>query len=256
MSTELSVPGAPGVTVRDTGPVRELTIGTGSKRNALTSRDWDALAAAVRDGDRGGSTRAILIRGRGETFCAGSDMSEWVDADSAAVEDAFARMEAAFRAVEECALPVIAEIRGTAAGAGCQLALACDLRFLADSARMGMPIVRLGINPSPAFAARMLAVAGASTTRYLLYTGVLLDAPRAVACGLAEHHLPEGELAEFTARTLDRSTAQPPAALRAAKRAVSEALGPVREAAAGQEHAMITPGEFQHGIARVLGRPA
>lgn len=127
-------------------------------------------------------------------------MTDWVDADSAYVEKSFAHMEEAFSAIEDCPVPVVAEIRGVAAGAGCQLALACDLRLMADSARIGMPIARLGILASPAFAARMVALTGPSVARELLYTGRLVDARTAVELGLADHQVPEAQLTDRTGR--------------------------------------------------------
>jgi enoyl-CoA hydratase/carnithine racemase len=156
----------------------------------LTSAGWRLLEQRVADVASLPSVRAVLVRGEGGTFCAGSDMTEWADAGPDAVEESFARMEAAFRAIEQCPVPVVAEVRGVAAGAGCQLALACDLRLMADSARIGMPIARLGILPSPAFAARLINLAGPSLARRLLYTGRLLDAPAAAAAGLADEHQP------------------------------------------------------------------
>lgn len=253
MTTDTNRP-APSVTVRGSGPVRDVVIGSGTRRNALTGGDWQLLGDAVRSAGDDDSTRVVVVRGRGGTFCAGSDMTEWLDADTELVEDSFARMEAAFRAVERCPVPVVAEIRGVAAGAGCQLALACDLRLIADSARIGMPIARLGINASPSFAARMVALAGPATTRRMLYTGTLLDAPKAVSSGLADEQAPDAELADLTARTAARIAEQPTAAVRAAKRAVSAALSPVRTATAHNDQDAVSPAEFHHAVAAFVGR--
>lgn len=254
-------PAGPLVEVRVDGPVAEVTIGSGAKRNALTGAGWTQIEDRIRELEDTDSVRAIVIRGRDGgrgggpvgTFCAGSDMTEWVDAGPDAVEDSFARMEAAFRAVEECPVPVVAEIHGVAAGAGCQLALACDLRFMADSARIGMPIARLGIMASPSFAARMVTLAGPSITRQLLYTGKLLDAPGAVAAGLADRHLPDSALTTFTERSLARIAEQPPAAIHAAKRAVSAALAPVRDATGHNDRPAVSLDDFRLGIAAFLG---
>ncbi|MGH3380353.1 MAG: enoyl-CoA hydratase/isomerase family protein, partial [Actinoallomurus sp.] len=158
------------IQVEINGPVAAVVVGDGRRRNALNGAGWDLLARTMRDVAEPTAVRAVVLRGAGDTFCAGSDMTEWRDADIVAVERSFARMEAAFRAIEECPVPVVAEIRGAAAGAGCQLALACDLRVMARSARIGMPIARLGILPSPAFASRLAAVAGPAVARELLYT--------------------------------------------------------------------------------------
>ena len=236
------------------GPVAELRIGRGAKRNALPGAGWTEIADRVAELGRDDEVRVVVIRGRERTFCAGSDMTEWVDADLDVVEDSFARMEAAFRAVEECPVPVLAEVHGIAAGAGCQLALACDLRFMGDSARIGMPIARLGIMCSPAFAARMAALAGPSLTRRLLYTGALLDARTAVSCGLVDEHRPEAQLSETVGAVAASIARQPRAAVLAAKRAVSAALAPAREATGRNDQPAVSAPDFRSGIADFLGR--
>ncbi|SFE34609.1 Enoyl-CoA hydratase/carnithine racemase [Actinopolyspora alba] len=209
---------------RPSSQVVELTVGDATKRNALNRAGWDLLRRTVERIGTEETTRVVVLRGRHGTFCAGSDMTEWVDADLDSVEDSFARMEAAFHAVERCPVPVVAEISGVAAGAGCQLALACDLRYMSTSARIGMPIIRLGINTSPAFAARMVSLVGPARARRLLYTGELLDGVAAVAEGLVECAVPETELTERTEELLTAIVEKPPAAIRAAKAAVATAL--------------------------------
>jgi len=245
---------APQVEVVNGGPVAELLIGRGAKRNALTGAGWSEIADRVTELGRGEQVRAVVIRGRERTFCAGSDMTEWVEADFGVVEDSFARMEAAFRAVEACPVPVLAEVHGIAAGAGCQLALACDLRFMGDSARIGMPIARLGIMCSPAFAARMTGLVGPSLTRRLLYTGALLDASAAVGSGLVDERRPDAELSGHVARVAETIAQQPRSAVVAAKRAVNAALSPAREATTRNDQPAVSPPEFRSGIADFLGR--
>lgn len=244
MSAEPGYAGEP-ITVRAGAPVAEITVGNGTKRNALPGTGWTRLQHSIHEAADSDTTQVIVLRGHSGTFCAGSDMAEWVHADMDSVENSFARMEAAFRAVEECPIPVVAEIHGVAAGAGCQLALACDLRFMADSARIGMPIARLGIMTSPAFAARMVALAGPSLSRQLLYTGQLLDAPAAVDAGLADHCLPDAELGDYTERILTAIAEQPPAAVRAAKHAVAAALAPVREVTRHNDRSAVAPADFR-----------
>ncbi|WP_328387050.1 enoyl-CoA hydratase/isomerase family protein [Streptomyces sp. NBC_00400] len=244
----------PAYRISRSGPAAEIRIGDGSRRNALPGRAWARLAREVGELGADRSLRVVVIRGQGDTFCAGSDVADWVEADTGYVEECFAQMEAAFTAIEDCPVPVIAEIRGVAAGAGCQLALACDLRLMADGARIGMPIARLGILASPAFAARLVALAGPAVARELLYTGRLLDARTAVARGLAEDRVPEAQLA---ARTGDLATAvagHPPAAIRAAKLAVTAALAPQRQAAAVNPRSAVARSDFDRAISAFLGR--
>jgi enoyl-CoA hydratase/carnithine racemase len=213
------------------GAVATVTVGDGHKRNALTSAGWVDLERLVRSFGAADGVRAVLIVGREGTFCSGSDIGEWVDASSSFIEESFARMESAFRAIEECPVPVVAAVEGVAAGAGCQLALACDLRFMASSASIGMPIARLGILATPSFAARLVALAGPAVARELLYTGALLSSSDAVAVGLANRVFPDAELRDRVGGVLAAVVGQPAAAVRAAKSSVAAVLGPVRAAA-------------------------
>ncbi|EWM11843.1 enoyl-CoA hydratase/isomerase family protein, partial [Kutzneria sp. 744] len=154
------------VTVRSDGRGAEVVLGSGGSANALGHEDWRALELAFRN--LSNDVRVVVVRGSGSTFSAGSDLREWVHAAPDDVDRAFAAMEAACTAIEECPTPVIAQVNGVAAGAGCQLALACDLRVFADDARIGMSIARLGILVSPAFAARLALLAGHGLARELL----------------------------------------------------------------------------------------
>jgi enoyl-CoA hydratase/carnithine racemase len=241
------------VTVRRTGAVAETVLGSGGSRNALGREDWQAVEQTFRDLARDADIHAIVVRGSGSTFSAGSDLREWVHASPDDVEESFARMEAACTAIEEAPVPVIAQVSGVAAGAGCQLALACDLRVLADTARLGMPIARLGILVSPSFAARLSVLVGHGLARELLYTGRLLGAAEAVSLGLANRCVPEEKLAEVTGALVDSIVAQPRSALVAAKQAVSVSLSPVRAAvrsfAAGPA---VSYADFQHGVTEFL----
>jgi enoyl-CoA hydratase/carnithine racemase len=207
-------------------------IGHGEKRNALTSEDWSALAADIDALASEGGPRVIIVSGQGDTFCAGSDVKEWVTATEPDIEEPFRRVETAFCAIECCPVPVIALISGVAAGAGCQLARACDIRLIADTASMGMPIARLGILPSPAFAGRLLAGAGSGWATRLLCTGELVGAHQAVALGLADEVVRSSGLAARTRELAARIAENPVASVRAAKHAVSSVLHPQRDAAA------------------------
>lgn len=213
------------------GATATVSLGSGQRGNALSSADWRELAGQLRRLADDPGLRVVTVRGTGPVFSAGSDMREWVHAEPADIDASFTAMESAFVAVEALPVPVVAEIRGVAAGAGCQLALACDLRIMADSARIGMPIARLGILASAAFAARIVAVAGPDTARELLYTGRLLAGPEAARRGLAGRSVPDDALGETVSALAGEIAAQPPAAIRAAKRAVAVATSPVRQAA-------------------------
>jgi enoyl-CoA hydratase/carnithine racemase len=243
-----------GLLYRDLG-IADVSVGDGRRGNALSSEDWRELEQTFRRLADDEELRAVVVRGQGGTFSAGSDMREWVQADRMDVAESFAAMEAAFTAIEDLPVPVIAEVEGVAAGAGCQLALACDLRVLAETARIGMPIARLGILVSPLFAARLSALAGPGVARELLYTGRLVSAEEAVRLGLATRSVPAADLATTTRRLVLSVVRHPPSAIRAAKHAVDVALAPTRAAARAQAQGPpVAYDDFQRGIMTFLAR--
>ncbi|MBL1101505.1 enoyl-CoA hydratase/isomerase family protein [Streptomyces coffeae] len=230
------------------GGVARIVVGDGRRRNALPTSAWTELAHTVERVGRDPATRAVVIRGRGRHFCAGSDLTEWRDAAEAAVEESFTAMESAFTAIEHCPVPVLAEVRGAAAGAGCQLALACDLLYIAESGRIGMPVVRLGILPSVRFAARMAELIGPSLTRELFYTGALLDGAEAARCGLATRAFPDTDLEGAATGLLKRILALPPEAVRAAKHATRLA----GRTTPAPRPPTVSPGDFRRAIGTFL----
>jgi enoyl-CoA hydratase/carnithine racemase len=240
---------SPRIGLRRTGPIAYVTLGTGARRNALTSMDWVALRDAFVSLSGDDQLAVVVIRGAGSTFSAGSDISEWAGADESEVEQSFARMEQAFQSIEKLPAPAIAVVEGVAAGAGCELALACDLQLAARSAQIGMPIARLGILISPAFTARLLALAGPSVTREALYTGRLLPGAEAAEIGFATRVVDDDRLDAEVDHVVSAIVAQPIVAVRAAKAAVGEFLFRDRRAA---DHAAVDHPEFARGVRTFL----
>ncbi|MDX6350925.1 MAG: enoyl-CoA hydratase [Streptomyces sp.] len=207
-----------------------IKLGSGRRANSLGIRDWQALAALFDDLAKDSSLRAVVLSGRGTvSFSAGSDMREWLSAAPADIDASFAAMETALTAIERLPVPVVAEVRGTAAGAGCQLACACDLRIVASDAKIGMPIARWGILVPPAFASRIALLTGPAAARDLLLTGRLVDGAEAARLGLATASVPEAALESTTSALIASITAHPPTAIRAAKRSIDTLLAPARE---------------------------
>ncbi|MEU1161288.1 enoyl-CoA hydratase/isomerase family protein [Streptomyces sp. NPDC005921] len=238
------------------GGLATVRVGTGRRANALATRDWHALATLFEDLADDPTLRAVVLAGAGRSFfSAGSDMREWLSADPADIDASFAAMESALTAIERLPVPVVARIRGAAAGAGCQLACACDLRVVADDATLGMPIARWGILVPPTFAARIALLTGPASARDLLFTGRLVDGAEAVRLGLATTHVPEAELDDTVTAIVTSILAHPPAAVRAAKRSVDLLLEPARD------HLRKTPtgpaadyASMQAGLAAFLAR--
>jgi enoyl-CoA hydratase len=243
----------PAVEILRRGPVADVIIGDGARHNVLGSREWIALEATFRQMAADETIRAVVLAGRNASFCAGSNVREWDGAQAVEIEAAFAQMEAACAAIEDLPVPVVAKVCGVAAGAGCQLALACDLRVFGRRALIGMPIARFGILASPSFAARLSLLAGPGAARDLLYTGRLVGSAEAARLGLVTRLVPESRLDRATEALVQSIISHPAAAVRAAKRAVGAGLGPAIEAARiAAAGPAVDYGDFREGIAAFL----
>ncbi|MFD4502904.1 enoyl-CoA hydratase/isomerase family protein [Streptomyces sp. NPDC058457] len=181
--------------------VATVVIGNPAKRNAMTADMWRALPPLLDALAADPAVRALVLTGEGATFCAGADISTLRDSSAEAQTLAVAAEEA----LAAFPKPTLAAVRGHCVGGGSQLAAACDLRFAEEGALFGVTPARLGIVYPAASTRRLVSLVGPATTKYLLFSGELIDAERALRTGLVDEVLPEGELdkrvAEFT-RTL------------------------------------------------------
>jgi enoyl-CoA hydratase len=239
---------APVLRLERDGRVARVVVGSGVRRNALRSGGWAGIELVVRGLAGYDSLRAVVLEGAAGWFCAGSDIREWEGATTEQVELSFARMEAACTAIEELPVPVIAKVRGPSAGAGCQLALACDIRILAAGATIGMPIARLGILVSPAFANRLAVHCGPSVAGELLYTGRMVRAQEAVRLGLANACVPVDELDHSVEVLVGAILRVSDASVRAAKSALAERAAPARSAARAMAGPPVDYDDFRRGV--------
>jgi len=142
----------------------------------------------------GGEIRVVVLRGVGEkAFCAGADLPAVLSEEGGSNI-----LQDAIESVIACPCPVIAMIYGYAVGAGCDLAVACDFKIIADSARMGINPVKLGLVYAPKAIARFINLIGPGYTRELFFTGRFFAAQRAVEMGLVNYVVSENELLAFT----------------------------------------------------------
>jgi enoyl-CoA hydratase len=235
--------------------VATIEFGGGERHNALGTQDWDELGRAARKLANANSVRAVVVRGRGGVFCAGSDLREWEHASADQMTQSLGVMEQALQAIEDLPMPTVAVLEGIAAGGGCQLALACDLQLAAASARIGMPVSRLGILVPPSFAMRLSVRIGPGRTKDLLYSGHLLPAEEAHDVGLITRAVPDGELDAALAQLLDTWADLDQPSLRAAKAAVDQGLRPLVERVRGEPPGpAVDPQQFPQRIAAFLHR--
>lgn len=222
-----------------------VTIDRPERRNALGSRDARAIAAAISDGARG--ARVVILTGAGDAFSAGGDLDElerWSDLEPQEIGTTlYESFQGMIRAIRASDAVVIAAINGAAVGAGMDLALACDLRVAAESARLGQVWVRLGVIPGTGGAWLTQHLAGPGRAARLLLTGDLVDAREALAAGLVDEVCPDDELMACARALAAKILAHPPAGVVANKRALVAASGGGLEAALAHA-ADVQPGRF------------
>ncbi|MET7395240.1 enoyl-CoA hydratase-related protein [Dactylosporangium sp. NPDC005572] len=169
--------------VRHDGPVATIVITNPAKRNAMTADMWRALPPLL-DGLRDDpAVKVVVLTGAGGTFCAGADITEAAPLARDGDDSLAVRAE---RALADFPKPTIARIEGFCVGGGCQLAVACDLRFATEDSRFGVTPAKLGIVYPPSTTRRLAALVGPARAKLLLYTAELIDAPTALAFGLID----------------------------------------------------------------------
>jgi enoyl-CoA hydratase/carnithine racemase len=171
------------------GPVARLLIDRPSRRNAMTHAMWGVLPALVADAMADDGVRVLILASATPgLFCAGADIDEF--ADLAGQEAWRVANQAAIRASQYALAhsekPVIAAIDGDCVGGGCGLAIACDLRVAAPSARFGITPARLGIVYSLFDTKLLVDLVGPARAKRILFTGALLDADASLSIGLID----------------------------------------------------------------------
>ena len=178
-----------------------VTLNRPDARNALTWEMYDAIAEACDHAERDERVRVLIIRGAGGAFSAGTDIAQFRDFGGAAGVAYEKRLEAVIDRVERLPLITIAEIDGVAAGGGCAIAMACDLRFCSERAVFGIPVARtLGNCLSITNTARMVDMIGLAATRDILLTGRLIDSEEARHSGLATEIIASEQLSDEVMR--------------------------------------------------------
>ncbi len=177
-----------------------LTVNRPEKRNALNAQVRSELIAVLDELRRSDDVRVVVLTGAGEkAFVAGADIAEFTDRTPIDQREAMAGR----RVYDEVAAfpkPTIAMINGYALGGGCELAIACDVRVAARSARLGQPEVKLGILPGGGASQRLPRLVGPGQALRLMLTGDTVDAEEAQRIGLVEVVVDDAEL---RARTLE-----------------------------------------------------
>jgi enoyl-CoA hydratase/carnithine racemase len=173
--------------------VAVLWLDNPGQRNAMSEEMTASWVAAIEALAADRTLRALVVTGEGTAFCSGGNTG-WISGEpEATVDDLRTRMIAFYRAwlsIRTLEVPTIAAVNGPAIGAGLCLALACDLRYAAQGARLGAPFVRLGMHAGMAATYLLPHVVGDAHARDLLLTGRTVDADEAFRMGLVSRVLP------------------------------------------------------------------
>ncbi|MDT0529231.1 crotonase/enoyl-CoA hydratase family protein [Micromonospora sp. DSM 115977] len=219
------------VLVERDGPVETWTINLPETRNPISGDDViDALVARVDAVNADRAVRAVILTGAGSAFSAGGnvkDMADRVGLFGGApheLRDGYRRgIQRIPRAMYACDVPLIAAVNGAAVGAGCDLALMCDLRIASERAFFAESFVKLGIIPGDGGAWLLPRAVGAARAAEMTLTGDRVDAATALEWGLVSRVVPHEELLAEARRLADRVAANPPHAVRMAKKLLREA---------------------------------
>lgn len=191
--------------------------------NAICAAMHDQLISAAAHVQSSGA-RAVVLRGSQKSFAAGADIAEMAGLDAAGIAAFAERLGAAVDAIAAIEVPVIAAITGYALGGGLELALAADFRVVGASARLGLPEVTLGVIPGAGGTQRLSRLIGPSAAKDLIFSGRSLRGEEAVAAGLANRAVDDGEVFPVATDWAKKLAAGATVALAAAKRAVDEGL--------------------------------
>jgi enoyl-CoA hydratase len=191
---------------------------------------WVARLAAVLDLVEGREeVRVLWLRSAGRAFCAGADLSLMrerfaTEVGRGQMVELTRAMQQVFARIERSPKVSVAEIRGAALGGGLELALACDIRMVADTAKLGLPEARLGLLPGAGGTQRLTRICGDAVARKMIFTAEVVDGARAAALGLAQDCVPAAELEAAARALVQRIASVPAAALAACKRCITAAV--------------------------------
>lgn len=191
------------VSVRLDGGVAVLCLDGVERMNAIGSHTYRALATAVTGVENNGRTRAVVIHGAGRAFSAGADIEEMSGFGSAEEFRQFIHgFAGALAFLEQSRLPIVAAINGPALGGGLELAMACDLRVAAGSAKLGLPEARLGVLPGAGGTQRLPRLIPRGVATEMLMLGRTIDGGRAYQLGLVNQLAASAAAALTDAMTL------------------------------------------------------
>jgi enoyl-CoA hydratase len=207
------------VTVKD--GIATITLNRPQQMNALNRQMFRDLDAAFDQVAADPGARVVVITGSGDrAFAAGADIREFVGMGPVEALDFSRNAQRIFRKLETMAKPAIAAVNGFALGGGCELMMACDIAYAADTAKMGQPEINLGIIPGAGGTQRLSRLVGKQKAKELEMTGDMLSAQEALQIGLVCKVVPAGELMAEVQKLCAKILSKSDVALRMVKEAI------------------------------------
>ena len=189
--------------------------------NALSRQVWMEIEQAALEAREHDDVGAVVVWGGPKVFAAGADIKEFPSWDYQQVRDVGQVLQRSLDTLARLPMPTIAAINGYALGGGCELALACDFRFVADNAKLGQPEILLGIIPGAGGTQRLPRLVGLSRAKEIVFSGRMVDAVEAPQIGLADAVHPADNVYDEAVAVAARYAAGP-YALRLAKQAIEQ----------------------------------
>ncbi|HEX3591196.1 MAG TPA: enoyl-CoA hydratase-related protein [Pseudonocardiaceae bacterium] len=195
-----------------------------ARKNAFTMEMIDEWSAVLRRVRTDPDVRVVVLTGAGDAFCSGVDLGRYRDDEQPTPlqrkESLRERIHRVPLALEDLDKPVIAAVNGVAVGAGLDMALMCDMRVVARSARLSEGYIRVGLVPGDGGCYYLPRLVGTAKALELLLTGDFVDGEEAARLGIANHVVDDADLMPFVTRLARKLADAPPVAVRMIKRAV------------------------------------
>ncbi len=215
------------ILLEKTDRVATLTLNRPDRLNAWNGKMREEMRDAVRELVEDDDLRAVIVTGAGRAFGAGEDVRGMEDLTEVGPKGFRRRVRMihnVFDEIEQMEVPVIAALNGVAAGGGLELALSCDFRFAAKSARMGLPENNVGLIPGSGGISRLVKLVGPAKAKRLVMTGEIVPAETALSYGLIDEVLPDDALMDRAREFAALLASKAPLAIGTAKLIINQCL--------------------------------
>jgi enoyl-CoA hydratase/carnithine racemase len=205
------------------GAVAIIQLDRPQKKNSLNLQMRQELARLLHELADKATVRAVVLTGGEEIFCAGADIAEIEGSQSAESAYKHAReFQILFDQLESLPQPVVAAVSGYALGGGCELALACDFRIASETARFGLPEIKIGAFPGGGGTQRLARLIGVAKAKEMILLGEPVTAQEALAAGMVNKIVAKEQLSKETWELAGRLAALPRLALQASKMLINK----------------------------------